>query len=236
MKTFESSIVLNKGTYFITGTDTDVGKTICTRALLQAAHKQNKSTLAYKPISAGCEETEFGLRNSDALILKQHSTIDVNYDAVNPIAFKQPIAPHIAALENNQMIDLALIDQGLNFLQKQQAQYLFVEGAGGWHLPINHKQLFSEWVIEKKLPVIVVVGLKLGCLNHALLTVKSIQQSGLIIAGWIANHLQPNMPYVDQNVDTLKSFIDAPLIGNVPYLQNIEDQDLSIYISVSFKD
>lgn len=222
------------GTYFVTGTDTDVGKTVCTKALLQAANKQNKSTLAYKPISAGCALTEKGLRNEDALILQQNSSIQVAYDAVNPIAFKQAIAPHIAASENKCSINLTTIDQGLAFLQQQQSQLLLVEGAGGWHLPINNKQLFSEWVIEKQLPIIVVVGLKLGCLNHALLTTQSIQQSGLIIAGWIANHLQQDMPYVAQNIDTLKNHIKAPLLAEIPFLNNIEQQDLSQYIKVNF--
>jgi len=228
--------ILKSGTYFVTGTDTDVGKTVCTKALLQAASKQHKSTLAYKPISAGCEETHLGLRNEDALILQQNSTLKVIYDEVNPIAYQQPIAPHIAAIENEQPICLTLINQGLDFLQLQQAQFLFVEGAGGWHLPINNKQLFSEWVIKKQLPVIVVIGLKLGCLNHALLTVQSIQQSGLTIAGWIANHVQPNMPYVEQNIETLKAFIGAPLFAEIPFLQNIVEQDLSSYINVDFRD
>lgn len=222
------------GTYFVTGTDTDVGKTVCTNALLQAANKQNKSTLAYKPIAAGCSQTKQGLRNEDALILQQSSSVKVAYDAVNPIAYKLAIAPHIAAFENKSRINLTTIDQGLTFLQQQQAQLLLVEGAGGWHLPINNTQLFSEWVIKKQLPVIVVVGLKLGCINHALLTTQSIQQSGLTIAGWIANHLQDNMPYAAQNIDTLKNYIKAPLLAEIPFLKNIEQQDLSQYIKVNF--
>jgi len=234
MAELKTLISLIAGTYFVTGTDTDVGKTVCTKALLQAANKQNKSTLAYKPISAGCAQTEQGLRNEDALILQQSSSVKVAYDAVNPIAYKQPIAPHIAAFENKSKINLTTIDQGLTFLQQQQAQLLLIEGAGGWHLPINNKQLFSEWVIEKQLPVIVVVGLKLGCLNHALLTTQAIQQSGLTIAGWIANHLQDDMPYVAQNINTLKNYIKAPLLAEIPFLQNIEQQDLSQYINVDF--
>lgn len=234
MAELKTLISLIAGTYFVTGTDTDVGKTVCTKALLQAANKQNKSTLAYKPISAGCLQTEQGLRNEDALILQQSSSVKVAYDAVNPISYKQPIAPHIAAFENKSKINLTTIDQGLTFLQQQQAQLLLIEGAGGWHLPINNKQLFSEWVIEKQLPVIVVVGLKLGCLNHALLTTQAIQQSGLTIAGWIANHLQDDMPYVAQNINTLKNYIKAPLLAEIPFLQNIEQQDLSQYINVDF--
>ena len=229
-----SNTKLTSGAYFITGTDTDVGKTICTKALLQAANKQNKSSLAYKPISAGCEETAEGLRNQDALILQQNSSIKVDYDAVNPIAYKQPIAPHIAAAESNCPIVLSTITEGLKLLQEQQPDLLLVEGAGGWHLPIDGEKLFSEWVIEQNLPIILVVGLKLGCLNHALLTVQSIEQSGLRISGWIANHLHPDMPYVKQNINTLKSFIKAPLLAEIPFLKNIEQQELSTYITVDF--
>jgi len=226
--------VIPFGTYFVTGTDTDVGKTICTKALLQAANEQGVSTLAYKPIAAGCMETKNGLRNEDALILQQSSNINISYGAVNPIAFKAPIAPHIAASETNTSIDSAIISQGLLQLQAQQAQLLLVEGAGGWHLPINHHQLLSQWVIEQQLPVILVVGLKLGCLNHAILTAQTIQQSGLPIVGWIANHLQANMPYVEQNIETLTSFIHAPLLAEIPYLENIDQQDLSCYIDIDF--
>lgn len=225
---------IQPGTYFITGTDTDVGKTICTKALLQAAKAQGVKTLAYKPIAAGCEQTEEGLRNEDALILQNNCTMNLDYDAVNPISFEQPIAPHIAALEVDQAISLSMIDDGLNYLQQQQPDYLLVEGAGGWHLPINHQVLLSDWVSDKKLPVILVVGLKLGCLNHALLTAKAIEQSGLKITGWIANHLQPDMAYVAQNIETLKEFMNAPLIGEIPYLENINEQDLSTYINLKF--
>jgi len=221
-------------TYFITGTDTDVGKTICTKALLQAANKQSLRTLAYKPIAAGCEDTNEGLRNQDALILQQHSSITVDYDNVNPIAFKEPIAPHIAALKTQQVISIDTINKGLATLQIEQPQLLLVEGAGGWHLPINDQQLLSEWVVEKQLPVILVVGLKLGCLNHALLTAQTIQQSGLYIAGWIANHLQPDMPYVQDNISTLKSLIKAPLLAEIPFLKDIDEQELSSYIAVKF--
>jgi len=221
-------------TYFITGTDTDVGKTICTKALLQAANKQSLRTLAYKPISAGCEETNEGLRNQDALILQQHSSITVDYDNVNPIAFKEPIAPHIAALKTQQVISVDIINKGLTVLQNKQPQLLLVEGAGGWHLPVSNEQLLSDWVVEKQLPVILIVGLKLGCLNHALLTAQTIQQSGLYIAGWIANHLQPDMPYVQDNISTLNSLIKAPLIAEIPFLENINKQDLSSYIEVEF--
>ncbi|RBW47043.1 dethiobiotin synthase [Psychromonas sp. B3M02] len=221
-------------TYFVTGTDTDVGKTVCTRALLQAANQQNKSTIGYKPISAGCEMTDFGLRNEDALILQKNSSTSLPYEMINPIAFAQPIAPHIAASENGVKIDVKQIEDGLTHLQAMQSDLIFVEGAGGWHLPINGQQLLSDWVVEKQFPVILVVGLKLGCLNHALLTAKAIQQSGLTLVGWIANHVQHDLPYAEENINSLTALINAPLLGVIPFLDNVDEQDLSNYINIEF--
>jgi len=225
---------LNQAIYFITGTDTDIGKTVCTKALLQAANKQHKATLGYKPISAGCEATIDGLRNEDALTLQQHSSIQLPYSMINPVAYQQPIAPHIAAAEIDQAIDINLIDKGLSQLKQHNPDLLLIEGAGGWHLPINNKQLLSTWVVEQKIPVIVIVGLKLGCLNHALLTIESIRHSGGVIAGWIANHSQQNMPYVNENIATLKSFITEPLLAEIPYMDNIDKQNLADLCDIEF--
>lgn len=234
MTTNSTRTVIKSGTYFITGTDTDVGKTICTKALLQAAKNQHANTLAYKPIAAGCDKTSAGLRNEDALILQSSCTMTCDYDLINPISFEQPIAPHIAADEVGDNISLSIINDGLNLLQKRRADYLLVEGAGGWHLPIDKQMLLSEWVAEQKIPVILVVGLKLGCLNHALLTAQAIERSGLQIIGWIANHLAHDMPYATQNITTLKHLINAPLIGEIPFLDDINERDLSNYINVEF--
>lgn len=218
--------------YFVTGTDTDVGKTVCCKALLQAANQQGKTTLAYKPIAAGCEVTAQGLRNDDAIILQNSSSIKVAYELINPIAFKEPIAPHIAAQIEKKPINIASITQGLITLQAKQPNLLIVEGAGGWLLPINNQQLFSEWVVEQQLPVIIVVGMKLGCLNHALLTYQSIINAGLQVAGWIANQQQPTLPYYQQNLALLTAKIEAPMIAEIPYLSNIEKQDLAQYVDL----
>jgi len=229
-----NKVLLNQSTYFIAGTDTDVGKTVCTRALLQAAMQQNKSTIGYKPISAGCELTELGLRNQDALILQANSSVNLPYNDVNPIAFQQPIAPHIAAIENETFIDINIVNNGLQHLQNMNVDLVFVEGAGGWHLPIDNQFLLSDWVIEKQLPVILIVGLKLGCLNHALLTAKAIEQSGLVIAGWIANHLQPDMPYAIDNIETLKTMISAPMLAEIPFIEDIRTTNLAEFVDVNF--
>lgn len=218
-------------TFFITGTDTDAGKTICGKALLQAAKKQNLSTLAYKPISAGCHLTESGLRNDDALILQENSSIEMAYHAVNPIAFKLPVAPHIAAALQGDPIDLNVITQGLQQLQQKNPDLIFVEGAGGWRLPVNDQQMFSDWVIEHKLPVILVVGMKLGCLNHALLTYETILRDGLKVVGWIANQLQPDMAYYQENKQLLGGKIAAPMIAEIPYLSSVNEIDLGKFVN-----
>ncbi|WP_019614507.1 dethiobiotin synthase [Psychromonas ossibalaenae] len=221
-------------TVFITGTDTDVGKTVCAKALLQAAAKQNLSTLAYKPIAAGCSVTDKGLRNEDALILQSSSTVAVPYQAVNPIAFEAPIAPHIAAELENTPIQMDVITQGLKVLQNENADLLIVEGAGGWRLPLNQEQVLSDWVKEQKLPVILVVGMKLGCLNHALLTYETIIADGLNVIGWIANQLQLDMPCYGHNLHTLTLKLGAPLIAEIPYLSNINNSDLAQYVNYDF--
>lgn len=221
--------------YFITGTDTDVGKTLCCTALLQAANLRGLSTLAYKPIAAGCESTALGLRNHDALILQQNSSIEATYEWVNPIHFKDPIAPHLAATIENRPIDINIVSAGLMQLQKLHADVLIVEGAGGWHLPINNDLLLSQWVKEQDLAVILVVGMKLGCLNHALLTYQAIINDGLTVVGWIANQLETEMPFYQQNLQYLKQQISAPLIGELPSLQAPLQKKLAQYINFKFK-
>jgi dethiobiotin synthetase len=217
-------------TYFVTGTDTDVGKTVCCDALLQAAKLQGKSTVAYKPIAAGCEETENGLRNEDALILQNSSTIKVDYELINPIAFIEAIAPHIAAEINNAPIKIETITQGLQTLQDKNPDLLIVEGAGGWSLPLNNELLLSEWVVQQQLPVILVVGMKLGCLNHALLTYQAIINSGLKVVGWIANQIQSEMPFYQQNLKLLSHKLDAPMIAEIPYLKDWDNTSLAKFV------
>lgn len=220
--------------FFVTGTDTDVGKTLCCKALLQAANKQNIATLAYKPIAAGCVLTIDGLRNEDALILQENCTIDVPYHAINPVALQLPIAPHIAAQIENKTINLTEISAGLKALQEKEADVILVEGAGGWRLPVNDKQTLSDWVITQNLPVILVVGMKLGCLNHALLTYETIINDGLKVAGWIANQIQADMPYYQENLQILSTKIDAPMIAEIPYLDDIQQIDLAEFVSFTF--
>ena len=228
--------------FFVTGTDTEVGKTFVSQALLQACNKKGFSTAAYKPVAAGCEQTPDGLRNEDALLLQAASSIELSYQDVNPIAFAEAVAPHLAcaqlvAQKKAQPIELHTINQGYLALQQKQADVLLVEGAGGWRLPLGpnaqgREQFLSDFAIAQQLPVILVVGMRLGCLNHALLSAQAIQRDGLLLAGWVANLLDPRMPYLAQNVDSLSKLLNAPLIGSLPIVdqpeQAVQYLDLSV--------
>ena len=207
-------------TFFIAGTDTDVGKTFVASGILQCANARGLSTAGYKPISAGCELTDEGLRNEDALVLQANSSLDLQYDEVNPIAFADPVAPHLAAERNHTAISLNDVSAGYSTLVQKSADFLLVEGAGGWRLPLNNNgQFLSDFVIQQKLPVILVVGMKLGCLNHAMLTIEAIERDGLKLAGWVANFVDPQMMYQQDNLKSLKCLIQAPCLGEIPYLE-----------------
>jgi dethiobiotin synthetase len=219
--------------YFVTGTDTEVGKTFFSVALLNAFNKLELKTAAYKPIAAGCENSPNGLRNNDAIALQQAGSMELSYEEVNPIALAEPIAPHLAAQiakNSGDPIDLSLdrIQQGFSLLLQKQPDVLIVEGAGGWRLPLGENEqgqqsFLSDFVAKKNLSVILVVGMRLGCLNHAMLTADSVRQHGLKIVGWVANTLDPEMPYLAENIETLKKLLNAPLIAILPKLNQPQD-------------
>ena len=199
---------------FVTGTDTDVGKTYVCNLLLQQLNQQGQRAIGYKPIAAGAQLTQSGLRNDDALILQRASAGEPAYDVINPICYEAAIAPHIAAKIQGEQITTAQLN---HWWQGRLAGYdiEIVEGAGGWRLPINDKQWLSEFVVSQQLDVILVVGMKLGCLNHALLTVEAIKNDGLNIIGWVANQLAQPMSHYQTNLDYLIDLIEAPLLGEV---------------------
>ena len=202
--------------FFVTGTDTDIGKTYVTVQLLEYFKKYQYRTAAMKPIAAGCEETVDGLRNEDALLLSQAMTENIDYELMNPVTLKPAIAPHIAVAQLKQTLELpTLIHHFEVFKKKHNANIAFCEGAGGWLTPLNDHQNYSDFAIALQLPVILVVGIRLGCLNHALLTADRIQSDGLTLAGWIANQVQPDSLHYQENVETLKHKIQAPFLGQV---------------------
>ncbi|PSJ46951.1 dethiobiotin synthase [Zobellella taiwanensis] len=205
-------------TFFVTGTDTEVGKTFVTRALMRAAREAGKKVLGYKPVASGCELVEGELKNSDALTLRAESSLLLPYAMHNPYAFAPAIAPHIAAREANEPISIARIGEGLARLKETAADWIFAEGAGGWRLPLDERHFLSDWAKKEHLPVILVVGARLGCINHALLTLEAIRHDGLVVAGWVLNRVDPQMSHYKDNAETLKAMISAPLLGELPWL------------------
>lgn len=203
--------------YFVTGTDTEVGKTVASSALLQAARMQGKTTAGYKPVASGSEMTTHGLRNTDALALQRNSTLELAYSAVNPYTFAEPTSPHIISADEGRPIDFAVLSAGLRALERQ-ADWVLVEGAGGWFTPLSADQTFADWVQIEQLPVILVVGVKLGCINHAMLTAQAVQQAGLRLAGWIANDVVAPGRRHQEYLATLKRVIPAPFLGEIPWL------------------
>ena len=216
--------------FFITGTDTDAGKTWVCLGLLKLLHDNNKITTVMKPVSAGCLMTNEGLRNQDAELLINAATIKPAYNKVNPYAFEAAIAPHIAAKQSN--IDINITDIKLCFSNlKSQSDYIIVEGAGGWLTPINDKLSMADIAKELGLPIIIVVGMKLGCLNHALLTVKHILDMKLPVAGWVANSLQQNFTAINDNIDSLKTQLTIPFLGTIPYLAECNPEEIASHIN-----
>lgn len=207
-----------KQAYFVTGTDTEVGKTTIAAGLLHAARLAGLSTAAAKPVASGCEVTAEGLRNSDALALLGECTLPLSYAQVNPLAFAPAIAPHLAAREAGVALTLDALLPPVQQVLALGADFTLVEGAGGWRVPLAGQANLSDLPIALGLPVILVVGVRLGCINHALLTAEAIARDGLILAGWVANIVDPQTSRLEENLATLAERLPAPCLGQVPRL------------------
>ncbi len=202
--------------YFVTGTDTGVGKTLVAAGLVRALAGRGERVAGLKPVAAGCDVTPEGLRNADALLLMAESTVRLPYETVNPFAYAPAIAPHLAAAEADLPIDLEVV-KTTQAEAAAEADWLIVEGAGGWLVPLNDGDTLADLAVVLDLPVVLVVGLRLGCLSHALLTVESIERHGCRLAGWVANALEPTMARQAENIAALQARIAAPLLGVVPH-------------------
>lgn len=205
--------------FFVTGTDTDVGKTTIAAGLLRAARLAGLSTAAVKPVASGCEAGADGLRNSDALALLAECSLPLSYAEVNPFAFAPAIAPHLAAREAGVQLKVAVLVDAVQAVLVQQADFTLVEGAGGWRVPLGEQATLADLPVALDLPVILVVGVRLGCINHALLTAEAIARDGLCLAGWVANVLDPQTSRLDDNLRTLTELLAAPCLGRVPRLE-----------------
>ena len=213
--------------FFITGTDTSVGKTVVSRALLQALAARGKSVAGYKPVAKGSKETPDGLRNKDALVLQSVSTLALPYEAVNPIALSEDES----SVAHSCPINYGLLSDGLQRLAAQ-AEHVVVEGPGGWRSLMNDLRPLSEWVVQEQLPVLMVVGIQEGCINHALLTAQAIANDGLPLIGWVANRINPGLAHYAEIIDVLSKKLPAPLIGELPYLPRAEQRELSRYVDL----
>lgn len=205
--------------FFVTGTDTEIGKTTIACGLLQAARNAGLSTAAAKPVASGCERTAKGLRNSDALGLLAGCSLPLRYEEVNPFAFEPAIAPHLAAREAGVQLDVEALAGPVNAVLARNADFSLVEGAGGWRVPLAGGENLSDLAVRLGLPVILVVGVRLGCINHAVLSAEAIQRDGLVLAGWVANIVDPATSRLEENLATLAERLPAPCLGRVPRLE-----------------
>lgn len=221
-----------KKVLFITGTDTDIGKTLIATGLLEAANKQGKRTAAIKPVAAGCSDTGEGPQNEDALMLQAAASTELSYQQVNPVALDEPMAPHIAAKEQGKQLSANRLTGFCRGITLLPVDLVVIEGAGGWRVPLNNRESMAEIPKQLNAEVVLVVGLKLGCINHALLTAQAIRSDGLKIAGWVANTIDEDMLRLDENIDTLKQLIDEPCLGVIPRLAEKTPQQVATFLTV----
>ena len=222
--------------YFIAGTDTDVGKTTIAAGLLYAARQAGLSTAAGKPVASGCEQTPHGLRNADALALLAECSLPLSYDEVNPVAFEPAIAPHIAAHEAGVVLSVSSLLAPMQRVLAKQADFTLIEGAGGWRVPLSDQDSLSDVARGLDLPVILVVGVRLGCISHALLTAEAIAQDGLQLAGWVANIIDSKTSRLEENLATLAERLPAPCLGRVPKLKAVSAQAVAEHLQLDLLD
>lgn len=202
---------------FVTATDTDAGKTHVGCALLQAAQRRGLSTLGLKPVAAGCESTPAGWRNADALALQAASSLPLSYDQVNPMALPDACAPHVAAARAGRRLTLDRLSGLVRGAMMQRADITVVEGAGGWRVPLNERELMSGLPQQLNLPVLLVVPLRLGCLNAALLSAEAMRRDGVELIGWVGNAAVGEMPFQAENVQALTHWLPCPAWGVFPH-------------------
>lgn len=218
--------------YFVMGTDTNVGKTRIASALIQHFVKSGFKTIGMKPIASGCELAQQGqwqsqLVNEDVVALVKASNVEVSLDLINPYRFAPAIAPHIAAEQAGVLMDCNVIIQVYGELAKL-ADRVVVEGAGGFFVPVNQHETLADLAVKLNIPILLVVGMRLGCINHALLTVEAIKARGLTLAGWVANQVDSDMPVFAENLASLQQRIEAPCLS-VVYWNETVSFDSSIF-------
>jgi dethiobiotin synthetase len=218
--------------YFLTGTDTEIGKTFVTCALLHRARQLGLKAAGLKPVAAGTDATG---RNDDVENIRAASNVALPLEIINPYCFTPAIAPHLAAAEAGVAIDFARIAAAC-VSARQQSDLLIVEGVGGFRVPLGVDRDSADLAVSINLPLILVVGLRLGCINHALLTAEAIAARGLVLAGWVANRIDPEMARVEDNITALRERIAAPLLGSVPRIAGSNPSDAASFIELPSGD
>ncbi len=202
--------------FFITGTDTEIGKTFVACLLIRQLRATGKRVGVMKPVAAGCRRTAAGWRNDDAQTLIREAACSFPYDWVNPYPLAEPVAPHLAARRQGVTINLADLETAYQRI-RQETDVVIVEGVGGWLVPLNERHTVADLARCLGLPVILVVGIRLGCLNHALLTARALSDDGVHFAGWISNETPSAYRWTEDNINTLRQRIAAPHLGHVPF-------------------
>ncbi|VVC76798.1 ATP-dependent dethiobiotin synthetase BioD 1 [Aquicella siphonis] len=210
-------------TLFIAGTDTEAGKTYVSCGLLQAFNKMGWSTLGIKPVASGCARSGGRLNNPDTRQLQQASSLQLPHEAVTPFAFEPPVSPNIAAMLDGRALTVTQINRKLRNTLACPAAARIIEGCGGWHTPLNDRETMADFVMANRFPVLLVVGIRLGCLNHSLLTVRSMLQEQANVVGWIANCVTPEMLRHKENIAYLQRCLPVPCAGVIGHGARPED-------------
>jgi dethiobiotin synthetase len=217
---------------FVTGTDTGVGKTRTATGLCLAFAAAGKRVAAMKPVASGSTPTRAGLRSADALQLQRAMNIRASYAEVNPYAYEPAVAPHIAALEAGHPIDFEVLDRCFERLSLR-SEVTIIEGAGGWLAPLDATRTFADLATRWQLDIILVVGLRLGCLNHALLTAESVARHGLRLKAWVANSIDPSFERRAENLAALRARLAAPCIGVLDFVPEAAAADIAQALSAN---
>ena len=215
--------------FFITGTDTHIGKTEITCALIEFFKRKGYLTIGMKPVAAGTEVIDNQIINSDVHKFLSLNSIRKPVEIINPYSFDQAIAPHIASISTSNEILFSKIKENFLLLQKE-CEYLFVEGAGGYKVPLTKNKSIPDLISYLNIPIILVVGIRLGCINHTMLTVEAIKNNNHILSGWVANCIDSNMNEVDENIKYLLDNIEAPFMGKIPFQKKVNSIKISDYL------
>ena len=219
--------------FFITGTDTGVGKTWFTVAFMAALKGRGLNVMGMKPIATGAEKIKDRLINEDAKLIMQNCSQKVSYNLINPFVFELPIAPHVAAKHEGVVIELDQITKNYHLL-KSMCDVLVVEGVGGWRVPVTNERSLTDLVSKLNLSVILVVGMRLGCINHAILTAEAINADGINLCGWVSNHLDTVYSQSEETIEALKKRLDCPHIADLRYNSNFDPNKIAKEIAPAF--